>query len=298
MVDLASRCVEIEQHRCSRTIQQFQDITGCTKKAATDLLRQHNFNLERAIDTFFTLSAEKRRSLVGNAGEPGPSEGPAPIDEKKAAAFFEKYAVQDTSRCPPESVIKEEGLERLSDDLGAGLDDLFFLIFAFHCGCRTQGVIAKADFIRGLRSLHVDTLQSLKAAVQPLREGLFKDVQQLRKVYSYAFTYSLEPLQKQLPTELAVAYWRLILEPLDWSLFNPFLQYIEDVSGLPSITKDVWLMVLEFVLTSQRAPGQAETAEENIDRVLQDYEDDGAWPLVIDNFVEWMRDERKKAQQS
>ncbi|KAL8272693.1 hypothetical protein Esti_003397 [Eimeria stiedai] len=284
--------------RHTRTIQQLQDITGCTKKAATDLLRHHNFSLERAIDTFFTLSAERRRSLLGNAGEAGPPDGPAPIDELKAAAFFDKYAMQDASRCPPEAVIKEEGLERLSDDLGAGLDDLFFLIFAFHCGCRTQGVILKADFLRGLRSLHVDTLESLKATVQPLREALFKDVQQLRKVYSYAFTYSLEPLQKQLPTELAVAYWRLILEPLDWSLYNPFLHYIECVSALPSITKDVWLMVLEFVLTSQRQPGQAETAEENIDRVLQDYEDDGAWPLVIDNFVEWMRDERKKALQS
>ncbi|KAL8431393.1 hypothetical protein Efla_001748 [Eimeria flavescens] len=285
------------QRHC-RTIQQLQDITGCSKKAATDLLRQHNFNLERAIDTFYTLSAERRRLLLGNAGDAGSAEGPPIIDEKKVAEFFGKYAVPDASRGSPDAVIKDEGLERLSEDLGVGLDDIFFLIFAFHCGCRTQGVIEKADFTRGLRSLQVDTLEALKAKVQPIREALSKDTQQLRKVYGYAFTYSLEPLQKQLPTELAVAYWRLILGPLGWSFFDHFLNYIENVSNLSSITKDVWLMVFEFVLTAQTPVGQAETAEENVDRVLREYEDDGAWPLVIDNFVEWMRDERKKALES
>lgn len=281
--------------RHNRTIQQLQDITGCTRKAATDLLRQHNFSLERAIDTFYTLSAERRRFLVGNGADPGELEGPPAVDEKKIAEFFGRYAVPDAVACPSENVIKDGGLERLSDDLGVGLDDIFFLIFAFHCGCRTQGVITRVDFTRGLRSLGLDTLEALKANAQALRQALYKDPQQLRKVYAYAFTYSLEPLQKQLPTELALAYWRLILEPLDWCLYSHFLHYIEHVSNLPTITKDVWLMVLELVLTSQSPSGNEETTEHQLDRVLREYEDDGAWPLVIDNFVEWMREERRKA---
>lgn len=280
-----------------RAIQQLQDITNCSRKAATDLLRQHNFNLERAIDTFYTLSAERRRLLVGNGVETELPEGPPPIDEAKVAEFFNRYATPDATRCPPEHVIKDEGLERFSDDLDVGLDDIFFLVFAFYCECRTQGVITKDDFTRGLRTLHVDTLEALKANVQVCRQAPFKDVQQLRKVYSYAFAYSLEPLQKQLPTELAVAYWRLILEPLNWCFFNHFLHYIECVSNLSSVTKDVWLMVLEFVLTSQPPAGNLDAAEDTIDRVLQEYEDDGAWPLVIDSFVEWMRYERKKSLQ-
>lgn len=280
--------------RHHRAIQQLQDVTGCTRKGATDLLRQHNFNLERAIDTFYTLSAEKRRSLVGNGGGAVPPEGPPPVDEAKVAEFFKRYALPDAAS-PSERVIKDEGLERLSDDLHVGLDDIFFLVFAFHCGCRTQGVITKDDFVRGLRSLRLDTLEALKANIQVCRQAPFKDVQQLRKIYTYAFAYSLEPQQKQLPTELAVAYWRLILEPLNWCFFNHFLHYIECVSNLSSVTKDVWLMVLEFVLASQSPPGNQDSAEDTIDRVLREYEDDGAWPLVIDSFVEWMREERKKA---
>lgn len=282
--------------RHHRAIQQLQDITGCTRKSATDLLRQHNFNLERAIDTFYTLSAERRRLLVGNGGGGALPEGPPPVDEAKVAEFFERYALPDAAS-PSERVIKDEGLERLSDDLNVGLDDIFFLVFAFHCGCRTQGVITKDDFARGLRSLRLDTLEAVKANVQVCRQAPYKDVQQLRKVYAYAFAYSLEPQQKQLPTELAVAYWRLILEPLNWCFFNHFLHYIECVSNLSSVTKDVWLMVLEFVLTSQSPAGNQDSAEQIIDRVLQEYEDDGAWPLVIDSFVEWMREERKKALQ-
>lgn len=259
------------------------------------MLRQHNFNLERAIDTFYTLSAERRRFLVGNGADSGELDGPPAVGEKRVAEFFGRYAVPDTSARPSESVIKDAGLERLSDDLGVGLDDIFFLIFAFHCGCRTQGVITRDDFTRGLNSLRLDTLEALKANIQIIRQALYKDAQQLRKVYAFAFTYSLEPLQKQLPTELALAYWRLILEPLDWCLYNHFLHYIEHVSNLSSITKDVWLMVLELVLTSQWPLGEQTTTEHHLDRVLREYEDDGAWPLVIDNFVEWMREERRKA---
>lgn len=279
--------------RSSYAVQQLQDITGCTRKAAIDLLRQHNFNLERAIDTFYTLSAERRLLLLANSTEARRPEESA-IDEQRAAEFFSKYAVHHTSG----DAITDEGLERFSSDLNVGLDDVFFLVFAFHCGCRTQGVITRDDFTRGLRALRVDTLEALKTNVPALRKAPFSDVQQLRKVYSYAFTYSLEPLQKQLPTELAVAYWRLLLEPLDWCMFDHFIHYIESVSNLSSITKDVWLMVLEFVIASRtpREEGQEPAAYE-IDRVLQEYEDDGAWPLVIDNFVEWMRDERRKTAQ-
>ncbi|OEH74014.1 DCN1-like protein 5 [Cyclospora cayetanensis] len=284
-----------QRHSCA--IQQLQDITGCTKKAATELLRQNNFNLERTIDSFYSLSAERRRIVLGHGTEVGRVEGPSRVDEKKIAEFFDAYAVADPTGSPSLKAIKEGGLERLSDHLDVGLDDVFFLVFAFHCGCRTQGVITRDDFFRGLKSLGLDTLTALKDSVQTLRKALFDDLGLLRKVYSYAFTYSLEPMQKQLPTELAIAYWRLLIEPLNWCLFSHFLQYIECISNLSSVTKDAWLMVLEFALTSQAPAGIEATAEDNIDRALQEYEDDGAWPLVIDNFVDWMREERGNARQ-
>ncbi|CDJ41315.1 hypothetical protein, conserved [Eimeria tenella] len=253
------------------------------------------------------------------------------------ALFFDKYAVCEpgaagaaaatgaaaaAAAAAAGKAIQGEGLERLSGDLGVGLDDIFFLVFAFHCGCRTQGVITREDFLRGLRSLGVDTLQGLQGLVQQQQQAPYRDRQLLRRVYSFAFVYSLEPQQKQLPTDLAVAYWQLLLQPLQWCLLQHFLRYVECTSTLRSINKDVWLMVLEFALSSltsgplvpcsssssssssSSGSGQeagepsgpvdhcGEAPDQTIDRILEEYEDDGAWPLLIDNFVEWMREQR------
>ncbi|KAM4779918.1 DCN1-like protein 4 isoform 7-T7 [Cyanocitta cristata] len=59
-----------------------------------------------------------------------------------------------------------------------------------------------------------------------------------------------------------------------WSLFPVFHQFLEQ-SKYKVINKDQWCNVLEFSRTI------------NLD--LSNYDEDGAWPVLLDEFVEWYK---------
>ncbi|XP_058882532.1 DCN1-like protein 4 isoform X4 [Acipenser ruthenus] len=60
-----------------------------------------------------------------------------------------------------------------------------------------------------------------------------------------------------------------------WPLFPVFNQFLEQ-SKYKVINKDQWCNVLEFSRTI------------NLD--LSNYDEDGAWPVLLDEFVEWYKD--------
>nr|XP_048704298.1 DCN1-like protein 4 isoform X3 [Caretta caretta] len=60
-----------------------------------------------------------------------------------------------------------------------------------------------------------------------------------------------------------------------WPLFPVFHQFLEQQSKYKVINKDQWCNVLEFSRTI------------NLD--LSNYDEDGAWPVLLDEFVEWYK---------
>jgi DCN1-like protein 1/2 len=89
--------------------------------------------------------------------------------------------------------------------------------------------------------------------------------------------------QKALSLENAVIYWTMLFSPPgmqweterhDWlDLWKTFL----GEKWTRSVNKDMWNMTLEFALKSM------------VDETLSFWNEDGAWPSVIDDFVEWCR---------
>lgn len=81
----------------------------------------------------------------------------------------------------------------------------------------------------------------------------------------------------------AKVYWDVLFSPPgmawktknnDWlALWNSFL----DEKWTRSVNKDMWNMAFEFALKSME------------DESLSFWNEDGAWPSVIDDFVEWCR---------
>lgn len=102
-----------------------------------------------------------------------------------------------------------------------------------------------------------------------------------KKVYKYAFVGGREKDQKALGLENAIVYWTLLFtapgipwksKNHDWlELWKSFL----DEKWTRSVNKDMWNMTLEFALKSME------------DETLSFWNEDGAWPSVIDDFVEW-----------
>lgn len=71
----------------------------------------------------------------------------------------------------------------------------------------------------------------------------------------------------------------LLLAP-NWSLLPHFMQFLEEESRYRVMNKDQWFNVLEFSRTV--APD------------LSNYDEDGAWPVLLDEFVSWFRKKRQQ----
>ncbi|KFG62405.1 DUF298 domain-containing protein [Toxoplasma gondii RUB] len=289
-------------------LDTFQSVTGCTDRAgATEFLRKHSFDLSRALDTYFAMPQREKavqmrsapsQSLRGTLGGSGSSYGAssrgraaakAKADDRyrQIAEAFQVY-VHPTSEASERgaaagTAIEVAGLERFAEDLGVGLDDVFFLVFAFFCECAEQGRITKEEFIRGMDRSGVCTVAALREAVPRIRAQLAEDKVLARQVYAYAFTYSLDVGQKALPVDLCVAYWRLLLSETEFPLMTEWYTFVDEEyrKRANAFSKDPWIMLFDFM--------HAKRASLSLD----DYDEEEAWPLVIDEFVEWTRRRRK-----
>jgi DCN1-like protein 1/2 len=79
--------------------------------------------------------------------------------------------------------------------------------------------------------------------------------------------------------DTAVAYWNLLLVPrhpivTEWTTF-----VTENYKR--GISKDTWNMILEFTTYYESDPS------------LASYDEEAAWPSVIDEFVEYLREKMK-----
>lgn len=76
--------------------------------------------------------------------------------------------------------------------------------------------------------------------------------------------------------ETAKAMLQLLLSKT-WPLYPEFAQFLEQ-SKYRVINKDQWCNILEFSRT--------------INNDLSNYDFDGAWPVLLDEFVEWLKQVR------
>ncbi|KAJ6598023.1 hypothetical protein B0H10DRAFT_735461 [Mycena sp. CBHHK59/15] len=61
-----------------------------------------------------------------------------------------------------------------------------------------------------------------------------------------------------------------------YPLMAEVLEFIAEKGSYKATNKDLWSMMLEFCST--------------VNPTLQDYEADGAWPTLLDDFVAWKKD--------
>jgi len=133
--------------------------------------------------------------------------------------------------------------------------------------------ITAEQFTRGMSVVGAGTTAELKAALPSVRARVMDDADAFSAFFKFAFVANKADGMRVLDAEVATALIRLLLVPR-WPLGERFAAFLES-SGVKNVTKDTWNQTLAF---SKAFPTSVDS-----------YEDDGAWPVMVDDFVEHMK---------
>ncbi|CAL8309387.1 unnamed protein product [Lota lota] len=188
------------------------------------------------------------------------------FSSKRCLEWFYEYAGCD-------DVVGPEGMEKFCEDIGVEPENVVMLVLAWRLDAQSMGYFTLQEWLKGMSSLQCDSTESLRNSLDHLRSVL-NDTTSFKLIYRYAFDFAREKDQRSLDLNTAKCMLGLLLGKT-WPLFPVFNQFLEQ-SKYKVINKDQWCNVLEFSRTI------------NLD--LSNYDEDGAWPVMLDEFVEWYKE--------
>jgi DCN1-like protein 4/5 len=186
---------------------------------------------------------------------------------KRLEELFEKYKESDAQIGP-------EGIEALCGDIGVEPENVAVLVLAWHLNAQSMGYFKKEEFMTGMQTLGVDTLEKLKNQLRVFKDEL-DDPSKFKDIYRYAFGFAKEKEQKILDLVTADGM-------LDLLMGNRFphteklRQFLKEQTSYKSVNLDQWMNILEFSRT--------------IKGDLSNYDENGAWPVLLDEYCDWARD--------
>ncbi|KAL8153381.1 hypothetical protein V2J09_011141 [Rumex salicifolius] len=186
------------------------------------------------------------------------------------------YAYTDTSS----GIIDPDGIEKLCSDLEVDYTDVRVLMLAWKMQAEKQGYFTLEEWRRCLKPLHVDTIAKLKKALPEL-EYEVRRTSNFVNFYSYAFQYCLtEEKQKSIDIESVCQLLDIVLGSIFRAQVNYLIEFLKVQTDYKVINMDQWMGFYRF-------------CNEISFPDLSNYNEDHAWPLVMDNFVEWMKEKKK-----
>uniref|UniRef100_A0A5B6Z7Z8 Defective in cullin neddylation protein n=1 Tax=Davidia involucrata TaxID=16924 RepID=A0A5B6Z7Z8_DAVIN len=173
-------------------------------------------------------------------------------------------------------MIDPEGIETLCSDLEVDHTDVRILMLAWKMKAEKQGYFTLDEWRRGLKALRADTITKLKKALPELEKEV-KRSSNFVDFYSYAFWYCLtEEKQKSIDIESISELLDLVLGSQFRAQVDSFVEYLRTQIDYKVINMDQWMGFFRF-------------CNEISFPDLGNYDAELAWPLILDNFVEWMR---------
>jgi len=194
------------------------------------------------------------------------------IDEAAAAALFAKYADPDDDEW-----MSMEGIAELVAELGLNPEsDVRVLVLCWKLRANERpGQVAKAEWMGGMAELGVDSIAGLKAALPSLDTG-FMEHKEFRDFYRFCFKFNREDVQKKtVEKELVGPLLRLLLAAGRSPFTEDFVEFMGQ-APMSRVSADEWNSFLEFSV----AYGGGD---------LSGYDDDGAWPSLLDDFVDFYK---------
>jgi len=232
-------------------VQQFLTITGSSEKLALQALKSSDWHLEGAFDVFYSQPQVKSYA-----------------DTRLLEELFKRY------KDPYVDMILADGITLLCNDLQVDPQDIVMLVLSWHMKAATMCEFSKQEFIGSLQALGIDSLEKFRDRMQFMRSEL-KDDQKFREIYIFAFGWAKEKGQKSLALDTAIGMWQLLFAEKQWPLVDHWCQFLQARHN-KAISRDTWSQLLEFARM--------------VDPTLSNYDAEGAWPYLIDEFVEYLNE--------
>ncbi|KVH98065.1 Defective-in-cullin neddylation protein [Cynara cardunculus var. scolymus] len=173
-------------------------------------------------------------------------------------------------------MIDPEGIESLCSDLKVDHTDVRILMLAWKMQAEKQGYFTLEEWRKGLKALRADTIIKLKKALPELEKEVRRPSNYV-EFYSYAFRYCLtEEKQKSIDIESICELLELVLGLQFRPQVDLFVQYLRTQIDYKVINMDQWMGFYRF-------------CQEISFPDFSNYDAELAWPLILDNFVEWVR---------
>jgi len=225
-----------------------------------------------------------------------------PYTPQRALTLFAIYADSDDV-----NVIGPEGFEKLCADADMPLDGPRPIIFAWQTGAKDMAKITKDEWVSGTSTLKVSSVSQISLAMTELEELLIRGKPPVKaatkkdqdydrtsyfnhsanikaafqKLYLFSFSLAKPEESRNIDMETSVAFWTVLLVP-KYPIMAEVLNFINEKGTYKATNKDLWTMMLEFC--------------ETVKPSLEDYEADGAWPTLLDDFVGWKKSHSSNGQ--
>jgi len=178
-----------------------------------------------------------------------------------------------------EESIGPEGVEQLCNSLGVDPADVLILVLAWQLGAKQMGYFSRDEWLSGTTMLGVATsYESLLERLKQVYTAARKRHESLRDLHMFTHKFCREEQKKNIEVGAAVAMLQLLHGEAYRAKIPGLCEFLQahDTATKRGVSADEWSMMLNFF--------------QEVDDDCGNYNEDGAWPLLLDDFVEWHRE--------
>ncbi|OCB89685.1 DUF298-domain-containing protein [Sanghuangporus baumii] len=226
-----------------------------------------------------------------------------------AEQLFDSYA----EASDPQSMTAE-GFERLCGEANIPMAGAQPLLLAWQLDAKELGSFSRVEWTKGLQDLQITSLESLAIALvdledlivlrkpppaKPVSQSISKGIKSkfappaidkykkdrywdysanvgsaFSHFYNFCFALVKKESSRNIDMEYATAFWSVILAPR-YPIMSEVVEFINEKGTYKGVNKDLWTMMYEFC--------------QNVQPSLDGYDAEGAWPTLLDDFVEWKK---------
>ncbi|KAI9833257.1 MAG: Scaffold-type E3 ligase [Phylliscum demangeonii] len=261
-------------------ILQFAAVTGASERTAIKYLKSSGWQTEPAINAYLEL---KKGVVFGS----GSSTGLETLN-----VLFTSYRDPREGHQPPQpqDALGAKGTMKYLEDLKIELEDVAVILVHMVVDADLLGELTRSAFVLGWKAVSAETIPAQQRAIGKMRSELATNPDLFRRVYGHGFLIARETNQKKfIELDVAAEHWRILFRSatggiawhtastpwLDW-----YLDFHERVVRRP-VSRDLWDMTYAFF---RRSLEEGDS--------LDWYDDKGAWPALLDEFVAYVRTRR------